>query len=184
MPIWGPVVCDPAGGGDIDPQIFTDQTDDRSYLIWKVDGNSISQSPSLWSAPLNASLAVDGAALELLTDDQPWQAGVIEGPNMIETDGSYYLFYSANSYETSQYGIGFATCSSPLGPCTDSSDNPVMVGAEGMSGPGGVSPFTGSTGLDMAFSAWAGTVGYNNRGHRGMYTATVSFESGVPRFDP
>ena len=53
-----------------------------------------------------------------------------------------------------------------------------------MRGPGGVSLFTGSTGLDMAFSAWAGTVGYNNRGHRAMYTATVSFESGVPRFDP
>jgi hypothetical protein len=179
-----PVICDPSVGGDIDPDIFTDPTSGQSYLLWKLDGNVIGRPTSLWAVPLNPSLKISGPQHELLTNDQPWQAGLIEGPDMFLQDGTYYLFYTGNAYYSPRYAIGFATCASPLGPCLDSPDNPVLVGAGGMSGPGSPSLFRGPAGLEIAFSAWAGTVGYANGGYRAMYTASVSFESGVPRFDP
>jgi hypothetical protein len=179
-----PVICDPDEGGDIDPDIFTDAGTGLNYLIWKVNGNVIGNSTSLWSAALNPDFRITGSPIELLTDDQPWQAGDIEGPNMIEQDGTYTLFYGANAYFSPRYAIGYATCKSPVGPCIDSRNNPILVGSGGMSGPGGPSLFHGPSGWEMAFSAWAGTVGYGSGGYRAMYTATVTFEDGVPRFDP
>jgi hypothetical protein len=179
-----PVICDPVAGGDIDPDIFADPATRQNYLIWKVNGNVVGHPTSLWATSLNPDFQISGAPSALLTDDQPWQAGDIEGPDMIEQDGTYYLFYGGNAYFSTHYAIGYATCDSPLGPCSDSPNNPVLIAAGGMSGPGGPSLFHGTAGLEMAFSAWAGTVGYGSGGYRAMYTAIVTFESGVPRFNP
>jgi hypothetical protein len=178
------VICDPALGGDIDPDIFADSATRQNYLIWKLNGNLIGHPSSLWAVALNPDFQIAGTPSALLTDDQPWQAGDIEGPDMIEQGGTYYLFYSGNAYFSARYAIGYATCASPLGPCSDSPNNPVLVGSAGMSGPGGPSLFHGTAGLEMAFAAWAGTVGYGSGGYRAMYAATVTFEAGVPRFNP
>jgi hypothetical protein len=37
---------------------------------------------------------------------------------MLESNGNFWLFYSANSWDTHYYGIGIAHCSSVIGPCT------------------------------------------------------------------
>jgi hypothetical protein len=179
-----PVLCQPSLGGSIDPDIFTG-ADGQSYLIWKNDGNTVGQRTYLWSEALGHNLQLQGTPTPLLSDDQGWQGGSIEGPNMVQAQGTFFLFYSGNLYASTHYAVGFATCSSPLGPCTDSPQNPVLVSRPGMSGPGGVSAFTGSNGqLMMAFAAWPGQVGYPNGGYRAMYVASVSFENGVPLFDP
>ena len=180
----GPVICDPSVGGDIDPDIFTDPTSGRSYLIWKVNSNVIGRPTSLWAVDLDPNFEISGNPRELLVDDQPWQAGVVEGPDMLEQDGIYYLFYAGNDYFSSRYAIGYATCASPLGPCSDSPDDPVLVSAGGMSGPGGPSLFRGPAGLEMAFAAWDGKIGYDLGGYRATYIASVTFEAGVPRFGP
>ena len=39
----------------------------------------------------------------------------------------YLLTYSANNYEASNYGVGFATAESPLGPFVKSKNNPVLA---------------------------------------------------------
>ncbi|KAH7311419.1 beta-xylosidase [Stachybotrys elegans] len=39
---------------------------------------------------------------------------------------TYLLLYSANNYEASNYGVGFATADSPLGPFRKSAQNPVL----------------------------------------------------------
>ncbi len=179
-----PVLCDPAEGGDIDPYIFADATTGQSYLIWKVNGNSIGQPSSLWAATLSPDLTLTGLPSQLLTDDQFWQADNIEGPAMVAEDGAYYLFYSANNYQGAAYAIGYATCASPLGPCADSPNSPMMVSGGGMAGPGGPALFFGPRGLEMAFSAWAGTTGYPDGGYRAMYLASVSFEDGTPHLVP
>jgi hypothetical protein len=179
-----PVICDPIAGGDIDPDIFTDPATRQNYLIWKVNGNVIGHPTSLWAVTMSQDFQITGSPRALLTDDQPWQAGNIEGPDMIEQNGTYYLFYGGNAYFSARYAIGYATCVSPLGPCSDSPSNPVLVAAGGMFGPGGPSLFHGPAGLEMAFSAWTGTVGYPSDGYRAMYTATITFEDGVPRFNP
>ncbi len=180
----GPVICDPAGGGDIDPYIFADPSTGQDYLIWKLNANIVGEPTSLWATTLSPNFTITGTPSQLLTDDQSWQAGNIEGPAMVEEDGTFYLFYSANDYNSANYAIGYATCTSPLGPCADSVNNPVIVSGGGMSGPGGPSLYFGPTGLEMGFSAWEGTVGYGAGGYRAMYTASVTFQHGVPHFDP
>jgi GH43 family beta-xylosidase len=54
-----------------------------------------------------------------------------EGSSTLKTYGPdgrpiYYLTYSANNWETPQYGVGYATASSPLGPFTKSPTNPIL----------------------------------------------------------
>jgi GH43 family beta-xylosidase len=54
-----------------------------------------------------------------------------EGSSTLKTYGPdgrpvYYLTYSANNWETPQYGVGYATASSPLGPFKKSPTNPIL----------------------------------------------------------
>jgi hypothetical protein len=183
-----PVVCQDSGndnyGGSIDPDIFVDNG--VSYLIWKSDGNHLGSSTSIWSQSLSSNLlSLTGSPTSILEDDQPWQDGVVEGPDMVDQGGTYYLFYSAGDFGTSVYGIGYATCSSPIGPCRDAS-LPILTSAAGMSGAGGPFVFSTPNGqLDMAFAAWQGTtVGYLNCGIRPMYLAALTFPDGVPSLAP
>ncbi len=182
-------------GGSIDPDIFTDSTG-VSWLLWKSDGNHLSPPVStiIWSVPLAVDLLPSSDnATELLQDDAPWQSGVVEGPDMAETQtqvgnttqDNYYLFYAGSDEGASTYGIGWAGCpSGPSGACNDMSTSSPLLGTEpGMSGPGGPDVFTlpppsgQSTGQPvMAFAAWQGnTIGYLSCGIRPMYLADLSF---------
>jgi GH43 family beta-xylosidase len=54
-----------------------------------------------------------------------------EGSSTLKTYGPdgrpvYYLTYSANNWETPQYGVGYATASNPLGPFKKSPTNPIL----------------------------------------------------------
>ena len=180
----GPVICDAPDGGDIDPDIFTDPSTHKSYLVWKLNENVVGGPASIWSAPLTPALGLDGKPTELLGADQPWQNGVIEGPDMFTTGGTIYVLYGADNYDTSRYAIGYAICDSPSGPCHEGSQNPVLKTGGGLVGPGGPSVFETPRGLEMAFAAWTPTVGYANGGQRAMYTASLAIEDGIPRFDP
>jgi hypothetical protein len=180
-----PIVCQPSAGGSIDPDIFT-APGGSSYLYWKSDGNSIGKVTDLWGAPLDADFNVVGPPTLLLSSDQPWQAGIIEAPSMAYLNGTYELFYSANAYASSSYGIGDALCTGPLGPCSDSPSNPALSSAAGMSGPGSPSVFQAPNGQwMMAFDAWPGAIGYSSGGYRALYMATVSTGvSGQPVLSP
>jgi hypothetical protein len=54
--------------------------------------------------------------------DRRWE----EGSTTFERNGVYYLTYSANNWETPQYGVGYATASSPLGPWKKYAGNPIL----------------------------------------------------------
>ncbi|GKU06313.1 unnamed protein product [Fusarium langsethiae] len=54
-----------------------------------------------------------------------------EGSTLIRRSGRngkpvYLLTYSANNYEASNYGVGFATSESPIGPFHKSANNPIL----------------------------------------------------------
>lgn len=51
------------------------------------------------------------ARMEWETRQGSWN----EGPFMVKHDGTYYLTYSANHYQSKYYGVGYATSSDPLG---------------------------------------------------------------------
>ena len=182
----GPVICQSGDGGSIDPDIFTD-TDSQSYLIWKNNGNTVGDVSGLWSEPLNTSLDLEGnPSLLMVNGGQSWQGTTIESPEMVRHDGTYYLFYSANNFDSVDYAVGYTTCVGPLGPCADTAPfNPILSTDGGMAGPGGESLFTGPDGtMQMAFSAFPGPIAYQNGGYRALYVATVGFAGGVPYLAP
>ena len=49
-----------------------------------------------------------------------------EGSYIFEHDGTYYIMYSANSYQGEHYAVGYATSKSPLGPFVKAANNPVL----------------------------------------------------------
>jgi hypothetical protein len=173
-------------GGSIDPDIFTDNG--VSTLIWKSDGNKVGIDSYIWSQPLSSNLmTLEGSPTPILADDQPWQAGIVEGPDMVDQGGTDYLFYSGNDEGSASYAIGYAVC--PDGPsvaCSDGPNNPILTTTSGFSGPGGPDVFPSPTGqLEMAFSAWQGnTIGYFDCGIRPMYLATLTFNGDVPSLQP
>ena len=189
------ITGDANGGGSIDPDIFT-TAGGASFLIWKNDGNRDGLSTTIWSTPLTTMLLpISTTTNALLTADQQWQGGIIEGPEMYEVDAGvpqpvFYLFYSANNEGSADYALGWARCTDPASPCTDgSTGNPLLTSGPGMSGPGGPAVFTlPSSQPVMAFAAWQGTtIGYLSCGIRPMYEADLSFSSpgGTPQLsDP
>ena len=49
-----------------------------------------------------------------------------EGSFLFRQDNTYYIMYSANSYQGQYYAVGYATATSPLGPFTKAENNPVL----------------------------------------------------------
>ncbi|MCA8955661.1 MAG: family 43 glycosylhydrolase, partial [Planctomycetes bacterium] len=92
-----PLVHDPSPGV-IDAHYFR-ASDGRRFLTWKVDGNAIGR-----PTPIRIQeLAEDGVTLRgspqtILTNDRGWEGALVEGQWMVERDGFFYLFYSANGY--------------------------------------------------------------------------------------
>jgi hypothetical protein len=55
--------------------------------------------------------------------DRRWEEG---STTWRHSNGLYYLTYSANNWETPQYGVGYAVADNPLGPFRKSPTNPVL----------------------------------------------------------
>lgn len=126
----------------IDAHVFTD-TDGTSYLFCSQDMSYPADNKSeTYVAPLNDSLTGLAGPLTLcITPSASWEiAGGgfrwNEAPVVVTHGGWYYLLYSGNLYSSADYAVGYATASSPLGPWTKYSDNPVLKKKTGVSGPG------------------------------------------------
>lgn len=178
-----PLIFQLERGGSIDPSPFVD-VDGSLYLLWKSDDNAHDRPSSLWIQRLDP----DGENLrdspvELLCHDRRWERPLIEGPSMIEVNGWYYLFYSANWWESPSYTVGYAIGRSPLGPFTKITCRRPWFGSfpEG-AGPGGQEFFTDTTGaLCMAYHAWSSdAVGYGAGGKRSLRIARIGFRHGAP----
>jgi beta-xylosidase len=131
-----PLVCQPGAGGSIDASPFRDR-DGKLWLVWKNDGNAIAQPTWIWSQRLSADgLALVGRRAKIERNDAPWESSVVEAPMLWRHAGRLYLLYSGNVYSGSGYAVGYATCASPLGPCRDAPENPILKSACRASGPG------------------------------------------------
>jgi arabinan endo-1,5-alpha-L-arabinosidase len=148
-----PLVHD-ANMGLIDASEFTD-TDGTPYLIWKEDGNAVGQHTPIHAQPLAADgLSLTGTRSTLITNDQAWEGAVTEGPFMIEHAGTYYLFYSGNSYANATYAVAVAKASSPTGPFTKAA-GPIVTSTSTWIGPGHNSVVAGPGGnLYLVYHAW------------------------------
>ena len=175
-----PLECQLDLGGSIDPSPFLDASG-TPYLVWKSQG-TIGERSAIWSQQLTADgTGLAGSASQILVrPSQSWEGGVVEGPFMLIWSGRYYLFYSANNWDSANYAIGVATCQGPTGPCSKPLDHTLLESQEGMAGPGGPSLFADQDGrLWMAFHAYLPTaVGYPNS--RLLFLRRLSFADNVP----
>jgi beta-xylosidase len=106
------------------------------YVLWKVDGNAVGMPTPIYAQPLAADgLSLTGSPTILITNDQPWEGLVVEGPFMVEHGGKFFLFYSGNSYANATYAVGVAGAPSPLGPFAKA-PGPIVATGGAWVGPG------------------------------------------------
>lgn len=153
----GSISCGDAGGtGYIDPDLFIDR-DGKAYLYVSVDAAE----HHIAVVPMKADLLHKaGDATTAFGVSQAWEHSAtfttVEGPFMVRRGSTYYLFYSGNAFEAN-YAMGVATATSPTGPFTKCSCNPIMKGDRKVLGPGGGSVVKGPDGkLWMVYHGWKG----------------------------
>jgi beta-xylosidase len=182
-PAPDPLVCQTHLGGSIDPHPVID-TDGAAYLLWKADGNAIGQPSTLFAQRLAPDgLSLTGEPSALLTSGAAWEQPLIENPALVASGHSYTLLYSGGWWESAGYAIGYATCATPLGPCTKATvDRPLLASGGDQAGPGGATVVTGPAGDQwLAYHAWNPTaVGYNNRGVRSLHIASLTWRNDQP----
>jgi GH43 family beta-xylosidase/uncharacterized protein YjdB len=115
---------------EIDAHIFTD--DNGKKYIYFVRFN---QGNVIWMAELSDDMkSMKEDTLQFVfRATQDWElsqkkpvASINEGPFMIKHNGTYYLTYSGNHFESPDYGVGYATAPTPTGPWTKYAYNPIM----------------------------------------------------------
>jgi arabinan endo-1,5-alpha-L-arabinosidase len=174
----GPIVCPPDEGGAIDPATFTD-ADGTRYLLWKNDGNCCGLDTWLQMAELSPDgTTLAGETTRLLQQDREWEGDLIEAPTLVERDGSYTLFYSANAYGGEDYATGYATAEELRGPYTKA-ETPLLSTERSDGrylGPGGQDVVEGPDGGDaILFHSWDDLFI-----QRGVNVATLEWDDGVP----
>ncbi len=187
--LTSPFVCDtgPQGYWSIDPSPFRD-AGGKIYLLWRQDGapSAINRAVIRELAPDGASFAAGSSIVPLVSRDPgSWEDPVLENPSMVEVSGTYFVFYSANRWETASYGIGYATCSSVLGPCQKKTGAGPWFGsvpATTLRGPGGQDFFNDpGGGIWMSMHGWVEpNVGPASGGGRALWLTHFAIDAGVP----
>ncbi|MBX3062721.1 MAG: family 43 glycosylhydrolase [Anaerolineae bacterium] len=174
--VGDPLVCQVSQGGSIDPATFVD-SDGKRYLLWKNDGNSGNGQSWLHIQ----QLADDGLSLldqptKLITADQVWEGVLVEAPTLWKHDNKYYLFYSANAYNTPEYAVGYAVADAATGPYTKA-EKPFLKRSvpAGLVGPGGQDIV-----LDDAGTTWLLYHNWAPGGYRRLNLLQVDWIDGVP----
>jgi arabinan endo-1,5-alpha-L-arabinosidase len=134
-----PLICQLDQGGSIDASSFVDE-DGARYVLWKNDGNCCGQDTWLHIQPVSPDgLALADQPTQLVKQDQLWEGSLVEAPTLWKQGGTYYLFYSANSYAGADYAVGYAVADTILGPYQKAGE-PLLVTSTAhgaILGPGG-----------------------------------------------
>jgi len=161
------------GEKSIDNSLFIDD-DGKPYLYFDRFNDGL----NIWVAELESDLqTIKTATLKkCINVSQAWEEvwpRVNEGAFVMKHKGLYYMTYSANSYESPFYGIGFATASSPEGPWTKYTSNPILQKPQDLVGVGHSAMFKDKSGkLRIVFHAHHSKESIHPRA---MYIADVTF---------
>lgn len=166
-----PLVCLPNEGGDIDPSSFVD-ADGSRYLLYKNDGNAVGRPAIVWLQRVAADgITFIGGRTELIRNDRPEEAGVIEAPTMIKRAAQYVLFYAGGSYTGNTYFTSYAVSPSLTGEYVKAA-RPLMTTASfdgAVQGPGGADVHSDR----IYFHGWVGKA-------RWLYTAQLGWANDYP----
>lgn len=123
----------------IDGHFFIDD-DGQLYLYfvsvgsWNLNGDSVSKGNNIWGGPFDLETQTFASGYPRLfvpydtfLNNGFTGATVAEGPEILKHNGKYYLTYSASGYTDPKYAVHYATSSSPLGPFTKYSKNPIFI---------------------------------------------------------
>lgn len=157
----------------IDNSLFIDD-DGKPYLFFDRFNDGL----NIWVAELDDDLVT--MRVETMTKcinvSQPWEEvwpRVNEGPFVLKHEGTYYMTYSANSYESPFYGIGYATADEITGPWTKYEENPILQKPGELVGVGHSAMFTDKEGqLRIVFHSHRSTTAIHPRY---MNISTVNF---------
>jgi GH43 family beta-xylosidase len=162
--LYAPWSDDPIYG--IDGHIFVDD-DGTPYLFFDKVGavGDLHAEPStgymfgiIYAVQMKPDLSGPVGEPVLCTQaEQPWEnpksmfSRCNEGAFVLRRGDTYYMTYSANHYRIPEYGVGYATAKSPLGPWTKSPHNPLVASdlPRGISGPGHNSITTSPDGREL-----------------------------------
>lgn len=157
----------------IDNTLFIDD-DGTPYMYFDRFNDGL----NIWVAELEDDLMTikEPTLTKCINVSQEWEKvwpRVNEGCFVVKHKGIYYMTYSANSYESPFYGIGFATASSPKGPWTKYENNPILQKPEDLVGVGHSAMFHDKKGkLKIVFHAHRSKESIHPRD---MYIADVEF---------
>jgi beta-xylosidase len=180
-----PFICQADEGGSIDASPFRAENG-KLYLYWKNDGNCCMMPTFIYGQMLSPDgRSLVGEAVQLIRNDQPWHGPVVEAPTMWQHEDRYYLFYSGNVFAGERYAVGYAVCETPLGPCEDAEENPilasVMEGDPLVVGPGHQTILADSSGDTwLVYHVWQVTEGGSLTSNRQMWMDRLLWEDGRP----
>ncbi|KAJ5098317.1 hypothetical protein N7532_005318 [Penicillium argentinense] len=179
------LACPLDQGGAIDADGFKDG--DTYYVVYKIDGNSLNNDGSTHPTPImlqglnSDAVTPNGDPIQLLDRDDN-DGPLIEAPSLVNVDGTYYLSFSSNMYDTTKYDVSYATATALAGPYTKATapNAPLLVSGDpsnvgNLAGPGGAD-FNGD-GTKVVFHAFEN--GQNIDDGRAMYVADISCANGV-----
>ncbi len=180
-----PFVCASGGYWSLDPSPYTAPSGKR-YLLWRQDTAAQSAgNVAVRELSADGRSFASGSAQKIILSKQngTWEDPVMENPSMIAMGGKFYLFYSANAWDTGKYGIGYAVCETVTGPCTKkTASRPWFSTFFTISGPGGQDFFTDTKGQSwISMHGWTtGKVGYDNGGARSLWVFRFGIEADGP----
>jgi len=176
-----PLICDFAAHGAIDARTFLAPSG-QLYLDWKSDDNAASPAPYLATHLYAQQLSPNGLSLKgpahlLLSADARWQENIVEAPDMVVARGTFWLFYSGSWFNGSSYGVGYATCAGPIGPCADRTTSGPFLGSNSQGeGPGEESLFEDTNGdWWILYSPWF--FGWQGTSNRPLAIAPIAFKA-------
>lgn len=144
----GPLICQDAGSIDAFP---VRDENNKNHLVWKYDGNSQQKPTPIYAQPLSEDgTRLVGEMRELISNTEPWEAQLVEGPFITRRAGYFYMFYSGNACcgRECNYALGVARAKQLLGPWEKYSGNPILKGNDEWKCPGHGSIVSDPSGRD------------------------------------
>lgn len=169
-----PMVCEESEGGSIDSSPFV-ASDGSKWLYWKNDGNRVGRTTWIKVARLSDDgRSIVGPVKRLFAGSPGWEGNLVEGASVVEINGQFHMFYSANAYDKSSYATGHAVAPRPDGPWTKD-PRPVLRSTGSASGPGHGQLIKVGSQWWYAYHAWLpGHEGKDHIGRR-MWLSKVFF---------
>ncbi len=177
-----PFICQLDEGGSIDPRVFVDG-DGTPWMLWKSDQNAggATTPTRMWSQRLSDDgTHLLGSPAFLMSPDEPWQGTIVEAPDMVEVDGTYWVVYSGNWFNQPQYAVGAARCDGPAGPCRDVAPGPLLSSNAQGQGPGEASVFHDAAGYWVLYSPRRSLAPHPDLPPRPVYITRIGFTSTGP----